>query len=118
MGTEGFSNAYETINNDDVWQQSYLNACEAKTYRKLKAWEYEDEYRLAITNTFYDFNKPESRNLRYDSKCLIGVIFGINTVEYDKLQIMKALHEHVGDYENFIFYQAEYDEDRQTIAIR
>lgn len=31
---------------------------------------------------------------------------------------MKALHEHIDDYENFIFYQAEYNENRQTIDIR
>lgn len=117
-GTEGLSSAYEAIKSEDEWRQNYWNAYEAKTYKKLKAWEYENEYRLAITNTFYNFSQPESRNLKYDPKCLIGVIFGINTAEYDKWQIMKALREHVDDYENFIFYQAEYDEEGQTIAIR
>ncbi len=117
-GTKGLSSAYEAMKDEEEWRTNYWNAHEAKIYRKLKAWEYESEYRLVITDTFYDFSKPEKRNLKYDPKCLIGVIFGINTNEYDKWRIMKVLREHADDYKDFIFYQAEYDGKGQNIAIR
>lgn len=117
-GTEGLSDAYEAIKNNGEWQQNYWSAYDAKTYRKLKAWEYENEYRISIANTFYEFNKPESRNLKYSPKCLKGIILGINTAEYDKWRIMKELCGHADEYENFVFYQAEYDGEGQTIAIR
>ena len=117
-GTEELSSAYKAFNNVEEWRKEYWAAYEAKTYRKLKAWEYENEYRLALSNTFYNFDKPESRNLKYEPKALKGLIFGINTTEYDKERIMKKLLEHTDEYGDFVFYQAEYDDEKQVVNIR
>lgn len=117
-GTEKLSSSYNVINNVEEWRKEYWAAYEAKTYRKLKAWEYENEYRVALSNTFYNFDKPESRNLKYDPKALKGLIFGINTMECDKVRIMKRLLEHTDEYSDFVFYQAEYDDEKQMINIR
>lgn len=75
-------------------------------------------YRIHIENTFYDYEKPESRNLQYDPKSLRGVIFGINTSEKDKKRIMEKLIDKKDVLEDFEFYQAEYDDEAQKIKIR
>lgn len=116
-GTDGLSGAYRAFSDKAAWQDRYWEAYEAKTYRKLKAWEYEREYRLALSNSFYTFNDPNSRNLRYDPKILKGVIFGINTSEYDKKRIIEKLMLHTDEYDDLTFYQAEYDEEKQRITV-
>lgn len=117
-GTDGVSACYNVFSDEQAWRDSYWAAYEAKTYRKLKAWEYEQEYRVTLANTFYSFNTPESRNLKYDPKVLKGIIFGINTSEYDKKRIMEKLLERGDELSDFVFYQAEYDDVKQEIAIR
>lgn len=117
-GTEGLSHLFEAFNDLDRWREKYQNIFEAKSYRKLKAWEYENEYRIIIDNMFYIFDTPESRNLKYDTKNFKGVIFGINTSEYDKHRIMEQLLKHADEYGDLSFYQAEYDGHDQEIRIR
>lgn len=117
-GMEGISSAYGAYSPDAEWKKRYWSVYDAKTYRKLKAWEHEVEYRVALTNTFYDYSEPESRNLKYDLKLLRGVIFGISTSEYDKKRIMEKLHDHAEELADFKFYQAEYDDETQSIAVR
>lgn len=117
-GTNGISECYDVYRNENEWREQYWRVFEAKNYRKLKAWESEEEYRLVIDNTFYDYEKPDSRILPYDSEKLKGVIFGINTSEYDKLQIMKSINERKNVSKDFTFWQAEYDDKNQKIIIR
>lgn len=117
-GTEGVSELFGEFSDATEWRDRYWEAYEAKTYRKLKAWEYEDEYRLVICDMLRQYTKPESRNLRFDYKSLRGVIFGISTSEYDKMRVLKELNKHREELANFTFYQAEYDDEKQEIAIR
>lgn len=116
-GTDGLSSAYRAFSDEAAWRDRYWEVFEAKTYRKLKVWKYEREYRLALSNSFYTFNDPNSRNLRYDPKILKGVIFGINTSEYDKKRIIEKLMLHADEYDDLTFYQAEYDEEKQRITV-
>ena len=117
-GTEGISDCYNVFSDEQAWRDNYWAAYEAKTYRKLKAWEYEQEYRITLSNTFHSFNTKDSRNLKYDPKILKGIIFGINTSEYDKKRIMEKLLEQSKELGEFTFYQAEYDDAKQEIVIR
>ena len=41
-----------------------------KNYRKLDSWANEEEYRLVIDNTFYDYSEPDKRILPYDFETL------------------------------------------------
>lgn len=116
-GIDGLSGAYKAFSDEAAWRERYWEAYEAKTYRKLVDWQYEEEYRLALSNTFYTFSNPDSRNLRYNPKNLKGVVFGINTSEYDKKRVVEKLMRHAVEYEDFTFYQAEYDEEKQSIRI-
>ena len=117
-GSRGMSNCYEVFRNKEEWRKKYWDAFEAKNYRKLKDWEHEDEYRVVIDNTFYEYEKWESRNIQYELKSLKGIIFGINTAEYDKMCIMEKLLEKKDVFDDFTFYQAEYDDSKQKIVVR
>ncbi|MCC8089511.1 MAG: DUF2971 domain-containing protein [Rikenellaceae bacterium] len=117
-GTEGISSVYDAYSPDDEWRERYWNVYAAKTYRKLKAWKHEEEYRVALTDTFYEYSELEGRNLKYDPKILRGVIFGISTSEYDKKRIMEKLRIHMEELADFKFSQAEYDGEAQKIIVR
>lgn len=117
-GTEGLSSCYDVFSDEQAWRDQYWEVFDAKTYRKLETWKQEDEYRLALSNTFYDLDTPGSRNLRYDFAALKGVIFGVNTSEYSKKLMMERLRLHAGALTDFKFYQAEYDDQAQRIRIR
>ena len=79
-------------------------------------------YRGTAEYTDNGFNYKEFdewvRKLKYDVKALKGVIFGIKTSEYDKCQIIKKIlkNKKIGD--DFQFWQAEYNDEKQTIEIR
>ena len=66
----------------------------------------------------YRYPSSDDRKLKYDVKALKGVIFGIKTSEYDKCQIIKKIlkNKKIGD--DFQFWQAEYNDEKQTIEIR
>lgn len=117
-GTSGISSCISAFENKDVWREKYWNAFNMKNYRKLASWAYEEEYRLVIEYSFYDYSTPETWTLTYDSKTLKGVIFGIRTSEYDKLQIVESLSSKTDLNKDFAFWQAEYDESQQRIRIR
>lgn len=118
------SKCYDVISeNKDEWRKRYWEAFNCKTYAKLEAWSYEDEYRIYIDNSFGDYDEEDSRILSYDNKSLVGIIFGVDTSEFDKMRIVKALadsEKSSGDahIEDVLFYQAEYDEDKRAISIR
>ena len=118
-GSEGISKHYDLYTGkENVWRDEYWKAAEAKTYRKLPSWSHEDEYRIKIENIFNRFEKPEDRILEYDRKALKGVIFGINTSEYDKKRIFEAIPMECDINEDFEIYQAYYDDELQKINIR
>lgn len=117
-GTEGLSNCYNVFSDVKAWRDKYWETSTAKTYRKLKTWEHENEYRLALTDTLDQFSDPAKRNLQYEYKALRGVIFGINTSEYDKKRVVKILLDHADELIDFTFYQAEYDSETQRIKVR
>ena len=99
------------------WRTQYWEVYEAKTFRKLKDWEHENEYRIDINNSFYDYTEKEKRNFAFKQGHLKGVIFGIRTSVKDKIQIFELIKKQINQYEDFTFYQAEYDEKKQVITI-
>ena len=103
---------------DSGWREKYWEDFRSKSYRKLKAWEHENEYRIAIDNTFHVYDDPKSRNLKYEPESLKGIIFGINITEYDRYRIITTILNHKNEYKDFSFYQAEYEEIEQKINIR
>lgn len=118
-GVDSISTSYHNIFKDpEKWKKQYWDAFNVKNHRKVKAWEHESEYRVTIDNSFGQFTNKESRNLLYASEALKGVIFGIRTSEYDKKRIIDALLKRTDLREDFLFQQAEFDSQTQSISIR
>ncbi len=117
-GKQGISRCYDAFKYEDEWRKKYWETFEIKNYRKLVSWSYENEYRLQITDMFYDMEDTAKRNFQYDPQSLKGIVFGIRTSEYDKKRLYNALLGKKEQLKGFSFYQAEYDEDKQKIRIR
>lgn len=118
-GTEGISECFKSITKDEAsWRDSYWRIYNDKFLRKLEAWKHEDEYRMMISNTFFSYDKPKSRNIPYDPSALKGVIFGIQTSEYDKKRVVEALIKTGKVFNDIEFFQAEYDDLNQKINVR
>lgn len=116
-GTEGISELYADFSDVKKWRERYWATGDAKNYRKLKSWEHEEEYRLVISDMLYQYGESENRALEYDFEVFKGVIFGINTSEYDKKRIVDKVAR-LKRPDDFAFYQAEYDAEKQKIAIK
>lgn len=117
-GTKGISKCYQDFGDEEKWRQLYWSAFESKTYQKSPAWGYEHEYRIAIDNFYGSYENTKSRNIKYDPCALKGIIFGINTSEYDKKRFVEHMFAKKGNVGDFKFYQAEYDDKKQIISIR
>lgn len=102
---------------DEEWRNRYWKDYDEKYCLKLPAWKHEKEYRLLLID-FLHKHTPEERLVAYEPDNLIGVIFGIQTSEFDKIQIIHAIKETGRKLENFNFYQAEYEDEEQYITIR
>lgn len=118
LGVDGVSSCYEAFSDVEEWRKRYWKIYDAKTYRKTKNWEHEKEFRVAVSNTFGEFDVPQKQNMSFDWNLLKGVIFGIRTSEYDKKQILAKLIKHKDELSDFTFYQAEYSAEEQKIKIR
>ena len=118
LGVDGVSSCYEAFSDVEEWRKRYWKIYDAKTYRKTKNWEHEKEFRVAVSNTFGEFDVPQKQNMSFDWNLLKGVIFGIRTSEYDKKQILDKLIKHKDELSDFTFYQAEYSAEEQKIKIR
>jgi len=107
-GADGsFSECYtHMVENEEKWRDEYWKGFQAKAYRKDVSWEHEEEYRIIISDTFHSFNDKKARELKYDSTALKGVIFGIETSEFDKKSIIDALQQ--GGYKDVEYHQADY----------
>lgn len=102
---------------EDDWKEKYWVDYDEKYCMKLPAWEYEKEYRLLITDIWSEYTK-DNRFIKYNSEQLVGVIFGIKTSECDKMRIINAINKLGKTPEDFEFYQAEFDDEKQKIIVR
>lgn len=102
---------------EDDWKEKYWVDYDEKYCMKLPAWEYEKEYRLLITDIWSEYTK-DNRFIKYNSEQLVGVIFGIKTSECDKMRIINTINKLGKTSEDFEFYQAEFDDEKQKIIVR
>lgn len=96
----------------------YYEDYREKFYHKLTDWAYEREYRIFLSDRFYSYGDKFTRQLKYDSDELCGIIFGIRTTLDDKLQLIQRLERLRKSMRDFEFYQAEYDDETQLISVR
>lgn len=110
------SRFFENYKNEQ-WREKYWVDYKEKCCRKLPHWQHEKEYRLLLSDSFHK-HTPKERLIEYAPDSLVGVIFGIKTSEYDKIRIIRAIKETGRLLPDFNFYQADYDDERQCIAVR
>ena len=84
---------------------------------KTKNWEYENECRILLDNSFYNYTKSKSRILKYDFNELEGIVFGIKTPVYEKVRIIRLVAEKCKEHKrnDFKFYQARFSDGDNTI---
>lgn len=95
------------------WHRNYWQDYKEKFLTKMRAWEYEQEYRAIICP-----HNAENHIFPYDSAAFKGIIFGINTSAEDKIKLLQQIRSISQLSNDFQFYQAEYDDELQKITIR
>jgi len=110
--------AQEMNESTSLWRENYWKEFYRDITVKSKDWEYENEYRIIISDTFSEHKDLADRLLPYDFFSLKGIIFGIKTKLDDKIKIMKVIERKCleSKREDFKFYQAFYDEKRKDIS--
>ncbi|HTB22207.1 MAG TPA: DUF2971 domain-containing protein [bacterium] len=109
----------EIVKNDEKWRRDYWKAFHLSNTTKLGEWEYEGEWRVVLSSSFYDLSKKETRLLKYNFSDLEGIIFGLETTIEDKLKIFRIIGEKCDQNKNFNikFYQAFYSHKDGKIKI-
>ncbi|MCI7841205.1 DUF2971 domain-containing protein [Klebsiella pneumoniae] len=105
------------LKSEDKWRESYWNNFYRDITIKTKDWEYENEHRLVLSSSLFDFSERKDRVLTYDFNSLQGIIFGIKTKTEDKIKIMKVIENKCGENSraDFKFYQAYYSPENKQI---
>lgn len=103
------------FNDVDSWRENTMDVDSNRYLIKSPAWSHEKEFRLVITNEWYDHEAD--RKYTYDFNDLDGIIFGIRTSTTEKLKIINIIKEKCKKYNrnSFNFFQAEFDAVTKSI---
>ena len=77
--------------NIEVWRTQLWDNYRKKIVRKTLDWQYEEECRLYLDDTFHNHEDPRYRRLRYGFESLREIVFGMNTPEADKISIADVI---------------------------
>jgi hypothetical protein len=85
---------------------------------KAKDWEYEKECRVLLNNSFNNYTELQSRILKYDFNELEGIVFGMKTPVYEKVQTIRIVTEKCKEHKrsDFKFYQARFNDKSNDIT--
>lgn len=104
-------------NSIDEWRVGYWDRFTKSNTLKLKEWEYENEYRLALFDNLHQFHDKENRKLKYNFANLEAIVFGIKTSMVDKIKIIRIIEGKCNESnrKDFDFYQAYYSRESGKI---
>ena len=104
-------------NSEDKWRRKYWERFYRDIVIKSKDWEYENEYRLILSDGLVDYSDKKNRTLTYDFNSLEGLIFGMNTENKDKIRVIEIIEEKCKEHgrSDFKFYQAYYSPKKKCI---
>ena len=117
--TDGkLSNLHHSIySNIESWRDKYHKNFLNNITRKSKDWKYENEYRLIYSSMLHDCSEKKTRKFKYEFSSLDGLVFGINTPQAKKIEIIKIIKQKCYAHRRteFNFYQAEFCHNTQSI---
>ena len=95
----------------EEWHKNYWKTFLDNIPIKTPEWRHEEESRLIHHSLLSGTIPKEERVLNYSFKDLDGIIFGINTSEEHKIEIMRIVHDVCQKEKrfDFNFYQASYN---------
>lgn len=106
--------------NGDEWRKKYWDKSRRLNSTKLRDWEYEQESRLTLMDSFGSgsYSERANRKAKYELSSLHGIIFGIKTSMDDKLRIYEIIKRKCSatHRNDFKFYQAYYSESTGKIV--
>ncbi len=110
----------EPDGDEDSWRKGYWDNFYRDITVKTKDWEYEQEIRLILTSLISNLDDKRQRTLTYDFNSLKGIVFGINTPDSDKLEIIEIIERKCrkNNRTDFKFYQAYYSHENSDIRKR
>ena len=96
--------------NEDAWRSRYWATLANSSSKKTADWAHEDEYRIELRSALGSYEERKSRILHYRFNGLSGVVFGANTTEANKVEIVRIIAEKckAENRKEFEFYQARY----------
>ena len=77
----------------NAWRNALWSEYRRDICTKTKEWEFEREHRLVNFTLLADTLPNETRTLTYDFSALKGIIFGVNTTDYDKIAIIDLIKQ-------------------------
>ena len=97
----------------EKWRKEYWRIYEDILTTKLTDWEYENEYRIIITDILNSREEKENRKFRYDFNELEGIVFGMKVSLNDKLKIIEIIVNKCKETgrADFDFFQARYEQN-------
>ena len=104
-------------NNIDEWHKVYWRSFYEDITKKTNDWSYENEHRLILHSSINDLSNPKNRTYTYNLTSLKGIIFGINTRNEDKREIIRIIEEKCKSegISEFTFHQAYYSPKNRRI---
>jgi hypothetical protein len=110
----------DILNSRNEWHKNYWKTFFDNIPIKTYEWKHEEESRLIHHSILSNTIPKEERILRYSFKDLDGIIFGINTTEENKIEIIRIINELcISENRNdFNFYQASHNSLTSKIDIR
>lgn len=101
----------DLFKNREEWHKNYWKTFLENIPIKTQEWRHEEESRLVHHSLLSGTIPKEERILNYSFNDLDGIIFGINTSEDHKLEIMQIVHGICQKEKrfDFNFYQASYN---------
>lgn len=112
------SHLYHSIYSDiDSWRHEYHRNFLNNITRKSKDWKYENEYRLIYSSMLHNCSERKTRKFKYEFSSLDGLVFGINTPQAKKIEIIEIIKQKCYKHKRteFNFYQAYFCHSTQSV---
>ena len=104
-------------NSEESWREVYWENFYRDISIKTGDWAYEKETRLVLTSSLVDLSQHSTRQLLYEFESLAGIVFGINTSDDDKVEIIDIILTKCRESKriSFDFFQAYYSHETGAI---